>query len=113
LIYYCRDIDLYNDSGGGRNATDRRMLFDLANEALQALVHGTKTGSSLGQWVVSVSVSRGRKLVDDVWQQVICSTLLACSLFLLLLFSIQVLFHVSGASFEETPDAGNRWHGCI
>ncbi|KAK8456248.1 hypothetical protein SEVIR_4G299900v4 [Setaria viridis] len=67
---YCDDaIGTYNDAGG--NATDHRMLFDLANEALQSLVQGAKTGSSLRQWIIdSTGVSRGRRLVDDVWQQV-------------------------------------------
>ncbi|KAK3134624.1 hypothetical protein QOZ80_6AG0551450 [Eleusine coracana subsp. coracana] len=75
-IYYYRDksggdhdIGMYNNSGG--NAMDHRMLFDLANEALQILVQGAKSGSSLWQWVIdNTGVSRGRKLVDDVWQQV-------------------------------------------
>ncbi|CAL5040607.1 unnamed protein product [Urochloa decumbens] len=67
---YCDDaIGMYSGTGG--NATDHRMLFDLANEALQSLVQGAKTGSSLQQWVIdSTGVSRGRRLVDDVWQQV-------------------------------------------
>ncbi|OEL35623.1 hypothetical protein BAE44_0003356 [Dichanthelium oligosanthes] len=66
---YCDDgIGMYNEAGG--TATDHRMLFDLANEALQSLVQGAKTGSSLRQWVIdSTGVSRGRRLVDDVWQQ--------------------------------------------
>ncbi|KAK3131329.1 hypothetical protein QOZ80_6BG0505040 [Eleusine coracana subsp. coracana] len=75
-IYYYRDksggdhdIGMYSNSGG--NAMDHRMLFDLANEALQILVQGAKSGSSLWQWVIdNTGVSRGRKLVDDVWQQV-------------------------------------------
>ncbi|KAG0516340.1 hypothetical protein BDA96_10G353600 [Sorghum bicolor] len=54
---------------------DRRMLFDLANEALQSLVVAESSrggcASSLRQWVVdSTGVARGKKLVDDVWQQV-------------------------------------------
>ncbi|CAN6200436.1 unnamed protein product [Urochloa humidicola] len=67
---YCDDaIGMYSGTVG--NATDHRMLFDLANEALQSLVQGAKTGSSLQQWVIdSTGVSRGRRLVDDVWQQV-------------------------------------------
>ncbi|CAM0149785.1 unnamed protein product [Urochloa decumbens] len=67
---YCDDaIGMYSGSGG--NAMDHRMLFDLANEALQSLVQAAKTGSSLQQWVIdSTGVSRGRRLVDDVWQQV-------------------------------------------
>ncbi|PAN22242.2 hypothetical protein PAHAL_4G005700 [Panicum hallii] len=67
---YCDDgIAMYSDAGG--NATDHRMLFDLANEALQSLVQGAKTGSSLRQWVIdSTGVSRGMRLVDDVWQRV-------------------------------------------
>ncbi|CAN6215538.1 unnamed protein product [Urochloa humidicola] len=67
---YCDDaIGMYSGTGG--NATDHRMLFDLANEALQSLVQGAKAGSSLHQWVIdSTGVSRGRRLVDDVWQQV-------------------------------------------
>ncbi|KAL6873969.1 hypothetical protein ACP4OV_014051 [Aristida adscensionis] len=76
-IYYYRDMDMghdigmYNDTGVLGNPTDHRMLFDLANEALQCLVETAKTGSSLRQWVIdSTGVSRGRKLVDDVWQQV-------------------------------------------
>ncbi|XP_039807385.1 uncharacterized protein LOC120671173 [Panicum virgatum] len=68
-IYYYRGIGLYSDAGG--NATDHRMLFDLANEALLSLVQGARTGSSLRQWVIdSTGASRGRRLVDDVWQQV-------------------------------------------
>ncbi|KAL6603349.1 hypothetical protein ACP70R_043710 [Stipagrostis hirtigluma subsp. patula] len=75
-IYYYRDkngddhdICLYSNIG--ENATDHRMLFDLVNEALQRLVERVKTGSSLRRWVIdSTGVSRGRKLVDDVWQQV-------------------------------------------
>ncbi|GJM97382.1 hypothetical protein PR202_ga14305 [Eleusine coracana subsp. coracana] len=71
-IYYYRDksggdhdIGMYSNSGG--NAMDHRMLFDLANEALQILVQGAKSGSSLWQWVIdNTGVSRGRKLVDDV-----------------------------------------------
>ncbi|CAN6181639.1 unnamed protein product [Urochloa humidicola] len=67
---YCDDaIGMYSGTGG--DATDHRMLFDLANEALQSLVQGAKTGSSLQQWVIdSTGVSRGRRLVDDVWHQV-------------------------------------------
>ncbi|CAN6206605.1 unnamed protein product [Urochloa humidicola] len=67
---YCDDaIGMYSDTGG--NARDHRMLFDLANEALQSLVQGAKTGSPLQKWVIdSTGVSRGRRLVDDVWQQV-------------------------------------------
>ena len=68
-IYYYRGIGLYSDAGV--NATDHRMLFDLANEALLSLVQGARTGSSLRQWVIdSTGASRGRRLVDDVWQQV-------------------------------------------
>jgi len=57
---------------------DRRMLFDLANEALQSLVVAESSrggcASSLRQWVVdSTGVARGKKLVDDVWQQVSAS----------------------------------------
>ncbi|KAF8659488.1 hypothetical protein HU200_058430 [Digitaria exilis] len=69
---YCDDaIGVCNDDAGG-NAADHRMLFDLANEALQSLVmQGAKVGCSLRQWVIdSTGVSRGRRLVDDVWQQV-------------------------------------------
>lgn len=77
-IYYYRDksggdqdAGLSNNSGG--NAADHRMLFDLANEALQMLVQGARSGSSLCQWVIdSTGVSQGRKLVDDIWQQVSC-----------------------------------------
>ncbi|TVU07540.1 hypothetical protein EJB05_40900, partial [Eragrostis curvula] len=74
-IYYYRDKNADHDIGlcnnSGVNVTDHRMLFDLANEALHILVQGGKTGSSLRQWVIdSTGVSRGRKLVDDVWQQV-------------------------------------------
>ncbi|XP_062229890.1 uncharacterized protein LOC133927441 [Phragmites australis] len=74
-IYYCRDKSGDHDTGlcnnSGENATDHRVLFDLANEALQSLVETAKTGSSLRQWVIdSTGVSRGRKLVDEVWQQV-------------------------------------------
>ncbi|CAL5050270.1 unnamed protein product [Urochloa decumbens] len=67
---YCDDaIGMYSGTGG--NAADHRMLFDLANEALQSLVQAAKPGSSLQQWVIdSTGVSRGRRLVDDVWQQV-------------------------------------------
>jgi len=49
------------------------MLFDLANEALQSLVVESSRGGSspLRQWVVdSTGVARGKKLVDEVWQQV-------------------------------------------
>ncbi|KAF8666308.1 hypothetical protein HU200_053667 [Digitaria exilis] len=69
---YCDDaIGVCNDDAGG-NAADHRMLFDLANEALQSLVvQGAKVGCSLRQWVIdSTGGSRGRRLVDDVWQQV-------------------------------------------
>lgn len=62
--------------GGATAATDHRMLFDLANEALQSLVVESSRGgsSSLRQWVVdSTGVARGKKLVDDVWQQVSAS----------------------------------------
>ncbi|KAF2928604.1 hypothetical protein DAI22_06g291300 [Oryza sativa Japonica Group] len=54
------------------DAADHRMLFDLANEALEITMMGsTKTGSSLWRWVVdSTGVSPGRKLLVDVWQQV-------------------------------------------
>jgi hypothetical protein len=85
--------DIFDDEVGD-GSLDHRMLFDLANEALQMLVHGAKTGSSLGQWVTDstgVSMSRGRKLVDDVWQQVnqeVCSTLfITMPIFFLLLYS--------------------------
>ncbi|KAF0902183.1 hypothetical protein E2562_014431 [Oryza meyeriana var. granulata] len=48
-----------------------RMLFDLANEALEILAGSVKPGSSLRRWVVdSTGVSPGRKLLDDVWHQV-------------------------------------------
>jgi hypothetical protein len=70
---YCDDAIGSDDAGGG-SATDHRMLFDLANEALQSLVQqGAKTtcSSSLRQWILdSTGVSRGKRLVDDVWQQV-------------------------------------------
>jgi hypothetical protein len=59
--------------GGGDMYDDHRMLFDLANEALQSLVvESSKAGSSsLRQWVVdSTAVARGKKLIDEVWQQV-------------------------------------------
>uniref|UniRef100_A0A0D3GL27 DUF4378 domain-containing protein n=1 Tax=Oryza barthii TaxID=65489 RepID=A0A0D3GL27_9ORYZ len=61
--------EIYNTE---EDAADHRMLFDLANEALEITMMGsTKTGSSLWRWVVdSTGVSPGRKLLDDVWQQV-------------------------------------------
>ncbi|KAL5225163.1 hypothetical protein ABZP36_011802 [Zizania latifolia] len=78
-VYYHRDkmeangdeeeAGFYNNTE--ENAMDHRMLFDLANEALEILLTSVKPGSSLGRWVVdSTGMSRGRKLVDDVWQQV-------------------------------------------
>ncbi|CAD6335287.1 unnamed protein product [Miscanthus lutarioriparius] len=78
----CDDVfedveDMYYYRGdcivGGGMYDDHRMLFDLANEALQSLVvESSKAGSSsLRQWVVdSTGVAPGKKLVDDVWQKV-------------------------------------------
>uniref|UniRef100_A0A0D9WUC8 DUF4378 domain-containing protein n=1 Tax=Leersia perrieri TaxID=77586 RepID=A0A0D9WUC8_9ORYZ len=49
-------------------AMDRRLLFDLANEALEILFTSVKPGSSLRRWIVdSTGVSPP---VNDVWQQV-------------------------------------------
>uniref|UniRef100_A0A0E0LFX1 DUF4378 domain-containing protein n=1 Tax=Oryza punctata TaxID=4537 RepID=A0A0E0LFX1_ORYPU len=54
------------------DAADHRLLFDLANEALEIIMMGSaKPGSSLRRWVVdSTGVSPGKKLLDDVWLQV-------------------------------------------
>ena len=78
MYYYRGDYIVgggrYDGTAGGTTAaTDHRMLFDLANEALQSLVVESSRGgsSSLRQWVVdSTGVARGKKLVDEVWQQV-------------------------------------------
>ena len=78
MYYYRGDYIVgggrYDGTAGGTTAaTDHRMLFDLANEALQSLVvESSKAGSSsLRQWVVdSTGVAPGKKLVDDVWQKV-------------------------------------------
>jgi hypothetical protein len=70
MYYYRGD---YIIGGGMYDGTDHRMLFDLANEALQSLVvESSKAGSSsLRRWVVDCTgVARGKKLVDEVWQQV-------------------------------------------
>ncbi|XP_015693717.2 uncharacterized protein LOC102701461 [Oryza brachyantha] len=47
-----------------------RMLFDLANEALEMVVGSVKPGWSLRRWVVDSTGARERKLLDDVWHQV-------------------------------------------
>lgn len=62
--------------GGMHDGTADHRMFDLANEALQSMVvESSRCGSlsSLRRWVVDSThggvVSRGKKLVDDVWQQ--------------------------------------------
>ncbi|KAJ1260845.1 hypothetical protein BS78_10G263800 [Paspalum vaginatum] len=68
----------YFDGRVSETATDHRMLFDLANEALQILEQRSSrpASSSLCQWVLidtttaGSSSSRGRELEDDVWHQV-------------------------------------------
>lgn len=55
------EIGMYSNTE--ENAMDHRMLFDVANEALQILLGSVKIGSSLYQWVAeSTGMLQGRKL---------------------------------------------------
>ena len=108
-MYYYSCIGMYSDAGG--NATDHRMLFDLANEALLSLVQGARTGSSLRQWVIdSTGASRGRRLVHDVWQQVSDldeNNRHACCIVNHLFLPELCFSQISGANTKESPNAGD------